>query len=217
MRLILFDLDGTLIDSIPDLANSINYMLKKLNKKTFSIEKISKWVGNGGDTLIKRALSGDIHIKEIDENEFLKAKEIFFKHYSDNVCVKTTLYPNVKETLQKLNNFQKVIITNKPHQFIKPILKKLEIETYFDAYYGGDYFEEKKPSPLPLLKVCEIFNIPTHKTIMVGDSKNDILAAKEANIKSIAITYGYNYGEDINKYNPDIIIDNFTKLLKVIK
>ncbi|EDM23405.1 phosphoglycolate phosphatase [Caminibacter mediatlanticus] len=213
--LLLFDLDGTLIDSAKDLATSINYMLKTLNKKTYDEKIITKWIGNGGEVLIKRALSGGMEIKEIDEKEFLKAKEIFFNHYKNNLANNTTIYDGVIETLKNLP-YKKVIITNKPHEFVKPILEKLNLIEYFDGYFGGDYFEEKKPSPLPLLKVCEIYKTPIQKAIMIGDSKNDILAGKKANIKTIAVDYGYNQGEDIKTYNPDIIINDFRKLLEVI-
>jgi len=213
--LLLFDLDGTLIDSAKDLANSINFMLKKLNKKTYDYETIKKWIGNGGEVLIKRALSGSMDIKNIDENEFIKAKEIFFNHYKNNLANNTTIYDGVIETLKELPH-KKVIITNKPHQFVKPILEKLDLIKYFDGYFGGDYFEEKKPSPLPLFKVCKMYNIEPNKAIMIGDSKNDILAAKKANIKTVAVDYGYNQGENIKEYNPDIIINDFRKLLEVI-
>ncbi|QCT93681.1 phosphoglycolate phosphatase [Caminibacter mediatlanticus TB-2] len=213
--LLLFDLDGTLIDSAKDLATSINYMLKTLNKKTYDEKIITKWIGNGGEVLIKRALSGGMEIKEIDEKEFLKAKEIFFNHYKNNLANNTTIYDGVIETLKNLP-YKKVIITNKPHEFVKPILEKLNLIEYFDGYFGGDYFEEKKPSPLPLLKACEIYKTPIQKAIMIGDSKNDILAGKKANIKTIAVDYGYNQGEDIKTYNPDIIINDFRKLLEVI-
>jgi phosphoglycolate phosphatase len=209
---LLFDLDGTLINSIPDLANSVNFMLKKLNKKTYDIDTISKWVGNGATVLVKRALSGSVEIKNIDEKEFKKAYEIFMNHYSKNVCINTHLYPQVKETLKKLPH-KKAIITNKPYKFIKPILQKLDIDM-FDLILGADSLDEKKPSPKPLLYAMEKLN--EKEAIMIGDSKNDILAAKNAGIKSIALTYGYNHGEDILKYNPDFVFDKFSDILKVI-
>ena len=210
----LFDLDGTLIDSVPDLASSINFMLKSLNKETFSEDKIRSWVGNGATILVKRALSNGT-MQNIDEEEFQKGFEIFMNHYQNNLCNETYLYPNVKELLEKIKNQNLAIITNKPYKFVKPILEELGIRNYFKLIYGADSLSEKKPSALPLIKACEYFN--TNKAIMIGDSKNDIIAAKNANIPSIAVTYGYNYGEDIRKYNPDFIIDDILKVLECVK
>jgi len=215
-ELLIFDLDGTLINSVPDLATSINFMLNKLNRKTFSEDEIHKWVGNGATALVKRALSGSREIQNIDKTFFNEAFEIFMTYYQNNVCEKTILYPNVKETLQKLQNKKLAIVTNKPYKFIKPILKKLDINM-FDLYIGADSLDEKKPSPKPLLYVCDKFNIHPRNTIMIGDSKNDIISAKNANIESVGVTWGYNYGESIEKYNPDYIIDDMQKLLEIIK
>jgi len=215
-ELIIFDLDGTLINSVPDLATSVNFMLNKLNRKTFSEDEIHKWVGNGATALVKRALSGSREIKEINETLFNKAFEIFMTYYQNNVCEKTIIYPNVKETLEKLQHKKLAIVTNKPYKFIEPILKKLDIDM-FDLYIGADSLDEKKPSPKPLLYVCKKFNINPKNAIMIGDSKNDIISAKNANIESVGVTWGYNYGESIEKYNPDYIIDDMQKLLEIIK
>jgi len=215
-ELLIFDLDGTLINSVPDLATSINFMLKSLNRDTFSEDEIHKWVGNGAVVLVKRALSGSREIKDIDETLFNKAYEIFMNHYENNVCNKTLLYPNVKETLLKLQDKTLAIVTNKPFKFIKPIIKKLEIDM-FDLYLGADSLDEKKPSPKPLLYVCEKFNINPKNAIMIGDSKNDIIAAKNAKIESIGVTWGYNYGESIEKYNPDFIVDKIEKIVEIVK
>ena len=214
MKAVFFDLDGTLIDSSLDLANSINFMLKNLGKKEYEIKTIKKWIGNGASVLVKRALSGSMEIKDIDRNLFNKAKNIFLEHYKNNICIHTKLYPEVKETLLKISH-KKAIITNKPVEFVKPILKKLDIDV-FDFVIGGECLPEKKPSPLPLLYACKYFNITPDEAIMVGDSKNDILAAKNAKIKSIALTYGYNQGEEIKNYNPDFIFNKFSDILKVI-
>jgi phosphoglycolate phosphatase len=218
-KLILFDLDGTLIDSVPDLANAVNYTLEKINKKKFKENIIRQWVGNGAKTLVARALSGSVNIdKNLSTNEIENALEIFLDFYSKNLSVKTTMYPNVKQTLEYLKNkeYIMVIITNKPYAFIKPILEYLDILNLFDDYLGADSLAKKKPSPMPLLYVCEKFNIDISAAIMIGDSKNDILSANSANIESIAVTYGYNYDEDISIYNPTIVFDDFIKIKEVL-
>jgi len=217
-KLLIFDLDGTLIDSVPDLAAAINAMLTELKQETFDENKIRFWVGNGAQTLVKRALLGKREIDDfIEDSHYLKALEIFLEIYKTNLCIETKLYADVKETLQELHNMGYIltIVTNKPSAFIKPILKKLAIEEYFLCTLGADSLDEKKPSPKPLLHLCKELHIKPEQTLMIGDSKNDIIAAKSANIESIALSYGYNYGEDIAYYKPDAIIDEF-KTLKIV-
>ena len=205
-KLILFDLDGTLIDSVPDLSESVNFMLRELKKPTFSEELIRTWMGNGAKTLVQRA------VKKDDVDDELK---IFLTHYSNNLCNKTILYPSVKKTLKTLKDrgFKLAIITNKPYDFIEPILKGLDILKYFDDFIGADSLDEKKPHPKPLLYMCEKFGVSVKDSVMVGDSKNDILAAKVAGMDSIGVNYGYNYDEDIVTYEPDLIIDDFAKII----
>lgn len=216
MKAVFFDLDGTLIDSAEDLANSINFMLKSIGKNPYDIELIKTWVGNGATMLVKRALSGSFEVGDIDENEFKKALNIFMEHYKNNLCIKTQMYPGVKETLDKLKAKKLAIITNKPFKFVTPILKEFKIDGYFDLILGGDSLDEKKPSKKPLLFACEKLNVSPSDTIMVGDSKNDILAAKRAGIKSIAITHGYSQGEDIKGLDADFVVDDIREILKVM-
>jgi phosphoglycolate phosphatase len=218
-KLIMFDFDGTLIDSGPDLALALNFMLEKLGRKPFSEEMIHGWVGNGAQTLVKRALLGKTEISEtLEEGLFTKALKIFLESYEKNICVKTLLYPHVKDTLEVLQKKDYIlsIVTNKPYDFIEPILEGLHIKDYFDYFIGGDSLKEKKPSPLPLLHICEKFKINTTKALMVGDSKNDILAAHAAKIDSIGVSYGYNYGEDIAISQPSIVLHDFRKILEVL-
>ena len=219
-KLLIFDLDGTLIDSVPDLANSVNFMLHTLKRETFSQEEIRSWVGNGAQILVKRALSGsDTIAPNLDEELFQNALRVFLKHYQENLCVHTTLYPHVAQTLEYLYNQKYIlaIVTNKPSDFVKPILDKLHISHLFSAVLGADSLSEKKPHPLPLLHLCKKFQIDPKHAVMIGDSKNDILAAQAANIHSIGVSYGYNYEESIEAYKPDIVVDNFEKLLFIFR
>ncbi len=216
-KVIIFDLDGTLIDSAPDLILAVNYMLKTLNRATFSEEKIRSFIGNGAEILVKRALSADISIdKTLKEDFCLDALEIFLDFYSQNLAVSTTLYPKVYETLKILKDagYVLVIVTNKPYNFIEPILKTLNIDKLFEFYLGGDSLTKKKPDPLPLLHVSKKLNVSINECVMVGDSKNDILVAKSAKMQSIGLSYGYNYGEDIGVFNPDFIFDDFSNIVK---
>lgn len=215
-RLLIFDLDGTLIDSVPDLAQSVNFTLKQLDKKLFDEKTIRKWVGNGAVTLVKRALSGSVNISEDLDNElFEKAIKIFLENYTNNLCNSTKIYPNVKSSLEELKTRGYIlsIVTNKPYQFIEPILSSLKIEYLFEYYIGADSLDVKKPHPQPLLYMCDKFSIDINSAVIIGDSKNDILAGISANIDTIGVTYGYNYNENISYYNPTIIIDNFEDIL----
>ena len=208
-ELLIFDFDGTLIDSVPDLALAVNHTLKSLNKDTFEEDIIRSWVGNGAVTLVKRALSGD-------EILFEKALAIFLTFYKNNLCVKTKLYPNVSSTLKTLKNkgYRLAIVTNKPYDFIEPILKGLELENTFEFCLGGDSLTLKKPNPEPLFYTCKKLGVDVENSLMIGDSKNDILAATSAKMDSIGVSYGYNYGEDIALYKPDVVVDDFADILK---
>lgn len=218
-EVILFDLDGTLIDSVPDLADAVNHTLRVLGQKTFAQEQIRTWVGNGAQILIQRALCGNSTIDEhLDPARSAEALDIFLTFYAQNLCNATTPYPDVISTLHSLKaaKYRLAIITNKPFDFVAPILKGLEIDGLFELILGGDSLEKKKPDPLPLLHACEKLNIPIGCCLMVGDSKNDILAAKAAGMQSIGVTYGYNYDEPINSYAPDLVIEKFSEILRLL-
>ncbi|MEA3290411.1 MAG: phosphoglycolate phosphatase [Campylobacterota bacterium] len=218
-KLILFDLDGTLIDSVPDLANAVNHTLTTIGKEPFSEDEIREWVGNGSATLTKRALSGSADIDpNLDEEYFKKAHKILLEFYGNNVCIETKLYDGVKETLTDLKNkgFKLTIITNKPFAFIDPILKNLQLDELFEKSIGADSLEKKKPDPLPLTYMCEEMNCHIEHAVMIGDSKNDILAAKAAGIDSIGVTYGYNYGDNISIYEPDLIVEHFSHISDIL-
>ena len=215
-KLLIFDLDGTLIDSVPDLAQALNFTLKKLNRDLFDENIIRKWVGNGATILVKRGLSRSVDIiDDLDNELFEKALNIFLENYSNNLCNNTKMYSNVKSTLKELKQRGYIlsIVTNKPYQFVKPILNSLKIKDLFEYYIGADSLDVKKPRPKPLLHVCDKFSIDITNTVMIGDSKNDILAGISANIDTIGVTYGYNYNEDISYYNPTIIVDDFKDIL----
>lgn len=218
-KVILFDLDGTLINSVPDLTSAVNHMLKELKRETFSEETIHGWVGNGALVLVKRALLGQSSIDEnLDEVLVSNALEIFFSFYAKNLCVSTVTYDNVSDTLRNLKakGYRLAIVTNKPFAFVEPILEGLGLDGLFELILGGDSLPQKKPDPAPLLHVCKTLNVDVSACVMVGDSKNDILAANASGMQSVGVTYGYNYGEDIGIYHPDIVIDDFGDLLKFL-
>lgn len=218
-KLILFDLDGTLVDSARDLALAVNHMLQRLGRETFDPEIIRSWVGNGAQTLVKRGLSGSSEIDEDIEHElFEEALDIFLDFYANNLCVETISYPNVVGTLKNLKNqgYRLALVTNKPYDFIAPLLEGLEMNGLFELCLGGDSLEKKKPHPMPLLHVCERLGVDASECVMVGDSKNDILAAKAAKMHSIGVTYGYNYNEPISVYQPEYVVEEFSAIAQLL-
>lgn len=213
--LIIFDFDGTLINSIPDIVLAINKMLSHYNLAPLTEPKVTLMVGNGAKTLVKRALEQSM---DKVSNEFLEeAFEVYFSAYREVACDKTYLYPGVLETLNYLyeKGYKMTICSNKPFSFMEPILEKLSIKQFFSDWIGEDSLSKKKPDAAPLIHLANKIGISVEKCIMVGDSKNDILAAQNAGMESIGLTYGYNYNENIATYNPTIVVDDFADLQKL--
>lgn len=215
--LIIFDLDGTLIDSVPDLSTATNKMLLQLGVCPASINDVRTWVGNGSLKLVERALSWAK--LSTDTMAIQKAHELFLVAYQQHVnCHQATEYQGVTLGLDKLRQagFMLAIVTNKPSAFVPEILKKLNWTDKFAMVLGGDSLPVKKPDPMPLLYVCEKLAIAPSQTLMVGDSKNDIQAGKSAGMTTLALSYGYNYGEPIGYSKPDMVFDEFRALVDFV-
>ncbi len=211
--LMLFDLDGTLVDSVPDLAYSLERMLEELGLPTRSEEQVRLWVGNGAARLVGRALTGSMDGSP--EKALLeRALALFMELYGRHACDRSRLYPGVLEGLESLRKagIRMACVTNKPFCFIEPLLQKLGIAHYFELSLGGDSLTRIKPDPLPFLHALEHFGAKTTETLVVGDSANDILAARAAGLAVICLSYGYNHGNDIRDSAPDAVIDSLTEL-----
>ena len=215
-QVIIFDLDGTLINSIPDLTIAINKTLSHYKLPPLTIEQVTPFIGNGAKKLVHRSLKKKKN-KKVSTDFLNEALDFFITCYQTNVGEETYLYGGVFETLKYLDEkgYKLVICTNKPFLFIEPIIDKLEIKSFFKMWIGEASLPQKKPQGTPLLYLAEQMNSSTEKCIMVGDSKNDILAAQNAGMQSIGLTYGYNYNENIADYNPTIVLDSFLNLQKV--
>ena len=214
-ELFIFDLDGTLIDSVPDITLGVNDTLTEFSLPNFSEDEVRVWVGNGAEKLMERALEASFtKIGEKKDLSFSEVMDSYFKNYRKNLTVNTYAYKGVVNALNQLKerNIKMAIVTNKPFDFIAPVLKFIGIKEYFSLWLGADSLPTKKPNPEPLLHICKELNISPEKAIMVGDSKNDILAAQNAKINSIGLTYGYNYNEPISAYSPDIVLDNLSDI-----
>jgi phosphoglycolate phosphatase len=216
-ELIIFDFDGTLINSIPDLATAVNNTLAQYDLPGIDIDRVASFVGNGAATLVRRSLALAMQDQEPSDEFFAEAFAFYLKAYKEVSCQKTFTYPGVVETLQYLDNkgYKMVICTNKPFEYIEPILDFLSIKPYFHCWIGEDSLPEKKPNAAPLLHLVNVMHSTIEKSIVVGDSKNDILAAQNAGMHSVGLTYGYNYDENIADYGPRVVLNHFSDLQKL--
>jgi phosphoglycolate phosphatase len=212
-KIALIDLDGTLVDSVPDLAWCADEMLKALDMPVRGEEKVRNWVGNGVERLIKRALIDQLD-GEPDDALFAKAKPIYMALYADNASKRSQLYPHVKEGLSwlKQRGIRIGCVTNKDAQFTVPILKDLGIYDEFEIVICGDTLPQKKPDPAPLLHAAKFFKVDPSESLMIGDSISDVKASRAAGFKIVCMSYGYNHGKDIRIAKPDAVIDSFAEL-----
>lgn len=207
-RAILIDLDGTLLDSIPDLAAAANGMLAELSAPTLPLSAITTFVGKGTENLVRRCLQDDRVQLPADAQSVKQALEVFNRHYHEVNGRESRLYPGVLEGLQsfKERGAKLAVVTNKPTEFTLPLLEKTGLTPFFDAVVCGDTCERKKPDPLPLLHACELLGCRPNEALAIGDSVNDALAARAAGIKVLAVPYGYNEGLDIQTLDIDDIV-----------
>lgn len=198
-----FDLDGTLVDSVPDITFSLNEMLMQMNLPTVDEGIARTWIGNGAQKLIHRALTHVLGAKP-EDTKFEQAKALFFIAYEKNIAVKTVVYPGC---MQILNHFADhgvplACVTNKPRKFTPPLLEKLAMAHFFRALVCGDDLETQKPDPGPVLEAIKCLGGNPAEGYMVGDSETDILAAKRAGSGAIYVSYGYNRGVPVERHAP---------------
>ena len=216
-KMVLIDVDGTLVDSVPDLAYCVDEMMKQLGMSVHGEEKVRNWVGNGVERLTRRALIGQLD-GEPEDALFEKAYPIFLDLYDKNVCERSCLYDGVREALDFLKTTDVKIgcVTNKNAQFTLPILEKLGIKEDFEIIVCGDTLTKKKPDPLPLLHSAEQLGASPEESLMLGDSMSDVKAARAAGFNIICMSYGYNHGEDIRDYNPDAVVDSMAEIKSLV-
>ena len=212
-EMILIDVDGTLVDSVPDLHYCVDEMMKALEMPLRGEAKVRTWVGNGVERLVRRALIDNLD-GEPDDALFEKAYPIFLELYAENTSKRSRLYPGVIEGLDYLQSagFKLGCVTNKAEQFTVPLLKDLGIYDRFGIVVSGDTLPEKKPHPLPLLHAAEFFGVKPEHAMMLGDSMSDVKAARAAGFQIVCMSYGYNHGIDIRDSKPDAVIDSMAEL-----
>lgn len=215
-QLVLFDLDGTLVDSVPDLARAVDRMLLVLDRPAAGVERVRQWVGNGAPMLVQRALAGRLEVAEPAASAlFDQAYALFLHYYGEALAEQSLLYPGVIDCLEgmKARGIALGIATNKPMRFTMPVLEGLGIARFFEVVLGGDSLPTRKPDPAMLLSAIEQCATRPSRTLMVGDSSNDVKAARAAGCPVAAVPYGYNHGEPIEDSAPDLLVQRLDQLL----
>ena len=212
-RCVMFDLDGTLVDSAPDIAISLNKMLQQLKFPTHDLAQVRDWMGNGATRLIKRALTGEVN-GEPPATLFKQAQQLFFELYEEHINIGSSMYAGAMEGLIALREHGYVLacVTNKPRRFTPPLLQAFEIEEFFDYLICGDDLAVKKPDPQVLLTVLKQVELSPSQAVMVGDSASDIKAARAANMQSFCVRYGYHQGKGVDALGADYIIDSVVEV-----
>ena len=215
---VFFDLDGTLVDSVPDLAVAVDTMLSRLGLPPRGEEKVRRWVGNGVENLIRRALADDM-AGHVPDDLADQARPLFFEAYRNHLCVYSRLYPGVQEGLDALyaEGLRLACVTNKRAELALPLLETIGIGGYFDAVIGGECTANHKPAPDALLLAAERLGVDIDRGLMVGDSMNDVGAARNAGCPVVCVPYGYNHGRDIREAKPDVMIDSIAELVILLK
>ncbi len=212
-RCVMFDLDGTLVDSAPDIAISMNKMLQQLNYPTHDLAQVRDWMGNGATKLIKRALTAQVD-GEPPEALFKKAQQTFFDLYDQHINVESAMYAGALEglTILREQSYIMACVTNKPRRFTPALLEAFGLEHYFDYLICGDDLAVKKPDPQVLQNVLREADLTPMQAVMVGDSASDIKAARAANMKSFCVRYGYHQGTGVDALGADYIIDSIEEV-----
>lgn len=209
-ELIIFDLDGTLIDSKLDLANSVNYTRERMGLSVLEHRLIFGYIGDGATMLIRRAMG-----EGLSEAEVQRALEIFLANYGEHLLDNTTLYPGVSEALDELGHLKLAVLTNKPLKPTQAILQGLQIRNRFAVVYGGNSFEQKKPHPVGIEQILSDTGTARERTVMVGDSYIDIQTGRNAVVATCGVTYGL-ASDTLHESKPDFLIDDLRQLRRIV-
>ena len=216
--LVVIDLDGTLVDTLPDIAFSVDRMLGELDLPAAGPDRVRDWVGNGTEALVRRALAdaggGDVH-----EENLAMALPIFARIYARHVCDRSRVYDGVIAGLDYLRSVgvSLACVTNKAEAFTTRLLSALAIDGYFSLVVSGDTLPRRKPDPMPLLHAAEHFGVSPGDALLIGDSENDVNAARAAGFRVVCVSYGYNHGADIRASAPDAIIDSLAEIPDILE
>jgi phosphoglycolate phosphatase len=207
-KLIMFDLDGTLVDTVQDITDALNFAIEPYDIKILTVKDTIKLIGEGVSRLVEKVLPmGKMHLK----NDVMSR---FIGYYSEHLIEFSKEYPYVRETLENLTTVKKAVISNKKEDLSKKLLEELGLSEYFDLIIGSDTAGERKPSPVPVLYVVAKLGLSPEESVIVGDSNYDMEAGKRAGVRTIAVTYGYRPRE--NLIGADYIIDDIRELVPLV-
>lgn len=212
-KLAIFDLDGTLVDSVPDIVVALNTALSDLGLPPISAMQARCWVGNGARVLARRAYTRDM-LASADDAVVDQLYKRFLARYSERACEQSRIYPGVEQCIEFLavNGCQLACVTNKPYSITTQVLRTLKLDGWFSMVVGGDSLPEKKPHPLPLQHVMRAIGAEPPETLMIGDSASDVEAARAAGVDSLCVTYGYNQGLDVTALGANRVVDSLAEM-----
>ena len=212
-RLVLIDLDGTLVDTLPDLSSCVDRMLAELGIPGVGAECVRAWVGGGTEALVRRALGWRSDAPP-DDDRLAAAQTIFSRLYAQHTSDRSRVFDGAQTALDFFHRAGVTLacVTNKAGAFTHKLLADLGLDRHFALVVSGDTLARKKPDPLPLLHAAEYFHVQPAQTLLVGDSSNDVEAARAAGMNVVCVTYGYNHGEDIRESAPDALVDSLAEL-----
>ena len=210
IRLLIFDLDGTLIDSKLDLALSVNHMCTTMGRTALDHDRIFSLVGQGAPVLVRRALG-----EPVTDEEVQQGVQIFLQYYWEHMLDNTATYPGVAEALQALSGYSLAVLTNKPVNFSRAILRGLGLASHFVEVYGGNSFAQKKPHPVGVFKLLEQTGTGLRESMMVGDSDTDVLTGRNAGIWTCGVKYGFG-SPTLEAAPPDFLLENLMDLATLL-
>lgn len=212
-RLVLFDLDGTLVDSVKDLAGAVEQMMHTLGRIAPTVHCVRRYVGNGIERLVHRCLTEDMHA-DAPAHEYQRALELFMVFYEQHNARHSTVYAGVIEGLEATAGWGAHMgcVTNKSQRFAQPLLAAMGLHRYFELVVCGDTTAHKKPHPAPLQFAVQYFSLAPAQVLFVGDSANDVQAARAAKMPVVCVDYGYNHGQDITDARPDAVLSSLAEL-----
>lgn len=218
IRAAIIDLDGTMLDTVPDFELALNGMRAELGLAPIGQQTITPMVGKGSEKLIRDVLALDLPQDQVEAN-YETAMAAYQRHYLAINGQRATMYEGVTEGLGKLRSLglRLACVTNKPVAFARPLLAQTGLAPYFELMYGGDSLPKKKPDPLPLLQVCSDFDLPPSQVVAIGDSSNDAQAARAAGCFVLTVPYGYNHGRPVHEIDSDGIVGTLFDAAKLIE
>ena len=217
IRAAIIDLDGTMVDTAPDFQVAINRMREELHLAPLALDTITDFVGKGSENLMRRVLGVDFEENEV-ERRFELALQRYQYHYLQINGDHSELYAGVHEGLlaMKKGGVRLACVTNKPIAFARPLLEKKRLIDLFEVIYGGDSLAHKKPHPLPMLTVCNDFDLQPEQVVAIGDSSNDSEAARAAGCRVLTVPYGYNHGQPVQTIDTDGIVESLLDAANLI-